>query len=92
MLFQVTLVPHPKTSANKVNAAEREGCCMQVGERVRLLTRDRGGWQHLAVFESHPRPKRNVSNGQLSSLQECKVVTDWAKSNVGRKMLKFGSF
>jgi len=28
--------------------------------------------------------KRNVSNGQLSSLQECRVVTDWAKSNVGR--------
>jgi hypothetical protein len=55
LLFQVTLIPHPKkASANKaleVNAAEREGCCMQVGERVRLLTREWGGWQHLAVFD-----------------------------------------
>jgi hypothetical protein len=52
--FPSYIGPHPKTSANKaleVNAAEREGYCMQVGERVRLLAKmgeDGSIWQFSA--------------------------------------------
>ena len=52
---------------------------MQVGERVGRLAAF--GSFRLRRLESYPRPKRNVSNGQFSSLQECKSGDRLGKIN-----------